>query len=145
MLAAAGIIAIYVVPNLKYPANPPSVGDPETIQLRTALYFGMIAISVAGMIVAWKLRGVLVSRFGDWDAFLISAAAYVAAMALAGILLPPINEVQDGFPAVVLWHFRIASAGAQLIMWMTIGLAFGALVERRARGSSRVSIGASIS
>ena len=31
LLAATGFIAIYLVPNLKYPANPPSVGDPETI------------------------------------------------------------------------------------------------------------------
>src|ERR1700722_8916795 len=28
LLAAGGLVAIYVVPNLKYPASPPSVGDP---------------------------------------------------------------------------------------------------------------------
>jgi predicted cobalt transporter CbtA len=38
--------------------------------------------------------------------------------------------VPGDFPAVVLWQFRIASAGAQLIMWTTIGIAFGALTER---------------
>jgi predicted cobalt transporter CbtA len=32
----------------------------------------------------------------------------------------------------VLWQFRIASLGAQLIMWGTIGLVFGALTERAA-------------
>jgi hypothetical protein len=48
LLAAMGFVAIYLVPNLKYPANPPSVGDPETIRIRTALYFIMIAISNRG-------------------------------------------------------------------------------------------------
>ena len=37
LLAASGFIAVYVVPSLKYPANPPSVGAPETIGQRTAL------------------------------------------------------------------------------------------------------------
>ena len=44
--------------------------------------------------------------------------------------MPPLNEVPDGFPAVVLWQFRMASLGAQAIMWTVIGLGFGALVER---------------
>jgi predicted cobalt transporter CbtA len=138
LLAAAGIVAIYVAPNLKYPANPPSVGDPDTIQIRTALYFGMIAISVIGMIAAWKLRALLVARLGDWDAFIVSAAAYIVAMAIAALLLPAINEVPEAFPAVVLWKFRIASAGAQLIMWTTIGLVFGAVMERTARGATSI-------
>jgi hypothetical protein len=40
--------------------------------------------------------------------------------------------VPDQFPAAVLWNFRIASIGAQLIMWATFGLLFGALTERAA-------------
>src|SRR6185437_9191379 len=31
LLAAVGFMSVYVIPNLKYPANPPSVGAPETI------------------------------------------------------------------------------------------------------------------
>ena len=42
MLAGMGFVAVYLVPNLKYPANPPSVGDPETIGIRTSLYFALI-------------------------------------------------------------------------------------------------------
>src|SRR3984957_7962815 len=44
LLALIGFVAIYLVPDLKYPANPPSVGNPDTIGTRTALYFGMIGI-----------------------------------------------------------------------------------------------------
>ena len=132
LLAALGLVAIYIVPSLKYPANPPSVGDPATIGPRTALYFSMIAISLAAMIAAGMLRLRLAARFNAWNACLIAGAAYLIAVLAAGLALPAINEVPREFPAVVLWQFRIASLGAQLIMWGTIGLVFGALTERAA-------------
>ncbi len=134
LIAAAGFIAIYLVPNLKYPASPPSVGNPETIGIRTALYFTMIALSLAAMLLAATSKRFFVRRFGDWNATLMAAAVYIVLMALAGFLLPPINEVPDGFPAVVLWKFRVASIGAQLVMWGTLGLVFGSLTERAFAG-----------
>jgi predicted cobalt transporter CbtA len=130
LLAATGFIAIYLVPNLKYPANPPSVGDPETIGMRTALYFIMIAISLAAMIGSASLKRLFVLRFGDWNATLMVAASYIVVMVIAALVLPAINEVPEQFPAVVLWQFRIASLGAQFIMWATLGLLFGALTQR---------------
>jgi len=133
LLAALGLVAVYIVPNLKYPASPPAVGDPATIGLRTALYFTMIAISLAAMIAAGMLRLRLVGRYGAWNAFLIAGAAYLIVVIVAGLALPAINEVPEKFPAVVLWQFRIASLGAQLIMWVTIGLIFGVVTERAAR------------
>jgi hypothetical protein len=132
LLAAAGFVAVYLVPNLKYPANPPSVGNPETIGIRTALYFAMIAISIAAMIGAFSLKRLLVRRFGDWNSTLAVAAYYIVIVAISGLLLPAINEVPELFPAVVLWKFRIASVGAQFILWATLGLLFGAWVQHAA-------------
>lgn len=130
LLAATGFVAIYLVPNLKYPASPPAVGEPETIGLRTALYFIMIAISLAAMVGAVTLKRRFVQRFGDWNAALMVVACYIAIMIAAGLVLPAVNEVPDEFPAVVLWKFRIAALGAQAIMWATLGLLFGALTQR---------------
>ena len=135
LLAATGFVAIYLVPNLKYPANPPAVGDPETIGMRTALYFIMIAISIAAKVGSVTLKRLFVPRFGEWNATIIMAACYVALVAIAGLLLPAVNEVPDQFPAVVLWKFRIASIGAQFIMWATLGLLFGALTQRALTGN----------
>ena len=138
LMAILGLIAVYVVPNLKYPANPPSVGDPATIGPRTALYFSMIAISLAAMIAAGVLRLRLLPRYGAWNAFLIAATAYLLVVIVVGLALPAVNEVPEGFPAVVLWQFRVASLGAQVIMWITIGLVFGAVTERaQQRAESR--------
>jgi predicted cobalt transporter CbtA len=132
LLAMAALIAVYVVPNLKYPANPPSVGNPATIGVRTALYFEMMALSIAAMIGAVVLCRRLVDRYRAWNASLSAAAAYLLAVIAVGLALPSVNEVPAQFPAVVLWQFRMASIGAQLIMWATIGLGFGMLTERAA-------------
>ena len=130
LLAAAGFVAVYLVPNLKYPASPPSVGVADTIGVRTALYFTMMAVSIVAMIGAFSLKRILVNRFTDWNATLAVAAYYVIIVAIAAWLLPAVNEVPEQFPAVVLWKFRVASIGAQFIMWATLGLLFGAWTQR---------------
>ncbi len=130
VLALCGLVAVYVVPNLKYPANPPSVGNPDTIGMRTAFYFAFLAISLAAMIGAWVLRNRLLGRYGAWNASLLAAAAYLVVVVAVALALPVVNEVPEGFPAVLLWQFRMASLGAQAIMWGTIGLGFGAWMEQ---------------
>ena len=131
LLAAIGFVAVYVTPMLKYPANPPSVGLPETIGMRTSLYFAMILISLAAMIAAGMLRNRLYPRLGGWNAALVAGAAYIVVMAGVAFALPTVNEVPEDFPATVLWQFRVASLGGQLIMWATFGLLFGVLAERQ--------------
>ena len=130
LLALAGFISVYFVPMLKYPANPPSVGLPETIDMRTSLYFAMILISLAAMIATGMLRLRLNPRFGSWNAALIAAAAYIVVVSSVAIVLPEVNEVPEAFPATVLWQFRIASLGGQAIMWGALGLMFGVAAER---------------
>jgi len=130
VLAFSGFIAVYAVPILKYPADPPSIGNPDTIGLRTAIYFGMIILSLGSMILAWNVRNRLIDQYGAWNATLIGAAVFVVAVVIFALAMPPLDEVPEGFPAVVLWQFRMASLGAQAIMWTVIGLGFGVWVER---------------
>jgi Probable cobalt transporter subunit (CbtA) len=130
VIALSGLIAVYAVPILKYPANPPSIGNPDTIGLRTAIYFGMILLSLGAMIAAWNVRNRLIEQHGAWNATLIGAAVYLIAVVIFAIAMPPLDEVPEGFPAVVLWQFRMASLGAQAIMWTVLGLGFGAWVQR---------------
>jgi predicted cobalt transporter CbtA len=129
-LALAAFIAIVLVPNLKYPANPPSIGEPETIGYRTGLFFLMIAISIAAAVFSFKARRHAVAKFGAWNGSILAAGLFVAIIAAVQIALPAINEVPAAFPAVLLWKFRLAAVGMQAIMWGTIGLLFGALAEQ---------------
>jgi predicted cobalt transporter CbtA len=130
LLAAGGFVSVILVPFLKYPANPPSVGDPETIGMRTSLYFVMIAVSIAALALAVSLARRLAARHGGWNATLLALAAYVVIIVATQLLLPAVNEVPDAFPAVVLWKFRVASLGIQMVLWTTLGLLFGALADR---------------
>ena len=123
-------VTVYLVPNLKYPANPPSIGEPATIGTRTGLYVSMIAISILAMIAAFSLRRLVVKRLGSWNATLLGAVAFVVLITVAQVALPTVDEVPEGFPAQVLWNFRVASAGIQLILWCGVGLLFGTLTER---------------
>ncbi len=130
LLAAAGFVAIFLVPQLKYPSNPPSVGQAETIGYRSELFFLMILISVAALGLAIVIAPSLAARFGNWNGALLAAVVFIVIIVVAQVLLPDINEVPEQFPAVVLWHFRIVSLGIQLILWATFGLLFGVLAER---------------
>ena len=130
VLALMGFIAIYAVPILKYPANPPAIGNPDTIGLRTAIYFGMILLSLGAMIAAWNVRNRLIAQHGAWNATLIGAAVFVVAAVVFALAMPPLDETPEGFPADALWQFRMASLGAQAIIWTVLGLGFGAWVQR---------------
>lgn len=134
LIALAGFVAIILVPQLKYPANPPAVGSDETIQARTGLFFIMLVMSVATAVASIGLAKRLVPLHGAWNAWVAGGMAYVVVMAIAHYVLPPINEVPEQFSAVVLWDFRIASFGIQAVLWATIGILFGAVAERRLAG-----------
>ena len=138
LLALAAFVAIVIVPNLKYPANPPSIGDPETIGYRTGLFFLMIAISLAATVFSLKLRRHAVARFGAWNGAIVAGAVFIVIIAVVQLGLPSINEVPATFPAALLWKFRLAALGMQAIMWTTIGLLFGVLVERAQQRSHNV-------
>ena len=97
VIAALGFVAIYLVPNLKYPANPPAVGEPETIGVRTALYFVMIAISLAAMIVSLATRRFFAARFGAWNADLSVAACYIVLWASPPCSCLPLMKCLRGF------------------------------------------------
>jgi Probable cobalt transporter subunit (CbtA) len=129
LIALSGFLAVYAVPILKYPANPPSIGNPDTIGLRTAVYFGMILLSLGSMIAVWSVRNRLMDQLGAWNATIVAALAFLVAVVIFALVMPSLDEVPEGFPAVVLWQFRMASLGAQAIMWTVLGLGFGAWVE----------------
>ena len=143
LVGLGGFVTTALVPFLKYPANPPATGDPATLDQRTVLHLLMIVIAVGGAIVAVSLGRSLRARLGDWNATLAAVGAYVVFIGAVLVLLPSVEAVPDGFPALVMWEFRLSSLGTQLAVWATLGLAFGALVERAAApAAARERVGA---
>lgn len=127
LLAAVGLVAIVLVPALKYPANPPFVGSGETISARTELYFTMTAMSLLAATAAIMAACRLMTHLGGWNASLFAGAGYIAFIALMLAGLPTVKEVPDTFPAQNLWNFRMSSLAGHVVFWMFFGLAFDTL------------------
>ncbi|GLU39312.1 MULTISPECIES: CbtA family protein [unclassified Pseudomonas] len=138
LLALAAFVALYLVPSLKYPANPPSVGDPESIRQRTALFFLMIALSIAAAVISLNLGRRLLAEHGAWTGAVAGIAVYLGICAVAGLLFPAVREVPADFPADLLWQFRLVSLGIQAILWSTVGLVFGWWIESRPLSQSLI-------
>ncbi|GGL85180.1 CbtA family protein [Nakamurella endophytica] len=133
LCAALGFGAASLVPFLKYPANPPSVGQADTIGARTAAYFGFLGLSVLAVLAAVVAARALSRRWGGWNAALAAGAGYAVVMIVAARLFPVVDEVPDAFPASLLWSFRTASAGVQLCLWGVAGIALGLLLRTPVR------------
>lgn len=153
LLAVGGFVAVYLVPFVKYPPNPPAVGQADTIGARTAWYLVMVVASLALAVAAVWLARRLTARFGQWNAGLLAAAAYLVAVAVVAAALPSVDEtpaplrdasgaiVYPGFPADVLYEFRLLALGAQLVLWAAIGLTFAALARRLLRDPAEIGRG----
>jgi len=158
LVAGGGFFGMYLVPFIKYPANPPAVGHSDTIQQRSSFYLLMVACSVLFLVLTVWLGKRLQPRFGTWNATLIAGGVFVVATAIVMLILPSFGELAankqyhqatetpapltdpsgriafPGFPADLLFNFRLYSVGAQLILWATIGLVFAPLVDRLISG-----------
>lgn len=141
-VAGGMLLSAFVVPALKYPPSPPALSLDETIRQRTLLYLLMVVLSVALFVGAVYLGRRLNEKLGAWNATLAAGAAYVIASAVLMLVLPTIDEtpgpltdaagtiVYEGFPADLLYEFRLYSLGTQVVIYATIGLAFAAMVSK---------------
>lgn len=133
-LAATAFVVLFLVPFVKYPANPPATAAEGTIGGRTALHFVMVLISLLAAIAAVRVRGVLAGRLSPAASSGGGVTTYLAVVVVAGIALPTVSEVPRGFPATTLWEFRQATVGLQLVMWSAIGVVFAATAQRVVAG-----------
>jgi predicted cobalt transporter CbtA len=138
-LLLAGIMGfvLFIVPALKYPANPPAVGDPETIYYRQSLYIAFLAISgfsALGLALLYRRMAAKQTRK------LIIPGIYAAIVTFAFIAMPP-NPDQISVPMELVTNFRIASALTMALFWGLLGLLLGTFWDRlKPHESSRVAI-----
>ncbi|MFE0646638.1 CbtA family protein [Streptomyces sp. NPDC058877] len=131
LTAAAAFTTVYLVPFLKYPATPPAVGNPDTIGKRTTLFFLMILLSILLGVAAVIAGRRLAPRLGNWNATLAAGAGFVAVTAIAFVVLPNNDDaVQAGFPAALLWEFRVSTLAIQAVLWAVFGVVFGVLAQK---------------
>ncbi|MFY1614834.1 CbtA family protein [Micromonospora sp. WMMD736] len=131
LLAGGALLGAVLVPFLKYPPNPPAVGDPATIDQRTVTYLLMV---VLGLVAVWSgsLGYRSVSEHAPvWLRASAAVGGFLLVTVVSYVVLPSFQEVPADFPATLLWNFRLASLGTQTVLWTGIGLLFAALMHRQ--------------
>ena len=131
-LILAGIMwfVLFLVPALKYPANPPAVGDPETIYYRESLYICLLAISGFSALGLASIYGKLGSVASNNKNRVIVILLIYAAIIVGAIFILPPNPDEITVPMELVQGFRIASAFTMSIFWGLLGLILGAFWDR---------------
>jgi len=133
VLAAIMWLTIYFIPFLKYPANPPTVGDPETVVLRSILFLSFIAISGFGAVGFYQLYKRLASS-KKFAAFV----GYVVFIGIAFALMPP-NPDEVTAPMDLVNGFRAMSVVAVSVFWVSVAIILGGLWHKF-RPDSEISV-----
>lgn len=127
VLAGMMWVVIYLAVAIKYPANPPAVGSPDTINLRMLLYVAMLAVSgiaAIGSALLYKKMGPQKSaRKG------IALAMYIVVIIVAVFVLPA-NPDPVTAPMDLVDGFRIASASTMAMFWIILGAILGMLWDK---------------
>ncbi|MET9634355.1 CbtA family protein [Lentzea sp. NPDC006480] len=142
-LGAAVFGAVALLPWLKYPANPPAVGDPETVNYRTALYLGVV---VAGLVIVWGASWLAERLQARTQPVRVTAVllAVVAAVAVVLLAFPaPPDTIPADMPVTVLWQFRLSSLAQLATLYVGLGVVFGLLVDpatRRTKAAEKAAV-----
>ena|SRR5215207_8227114 len=136
-LAAAIFVAIVLVPFVKYPANPPAVGDPATIGDRTTYYVILLVGSALAMLAAARVVWSVRDDAPPWQRPLLGAGTFIGVAGGLALALPGVEEIPDDFPAWLIWQFRLSSLGTQAVLWAALGIGFGIASHRAARRPAR--------
>jgi predicted cobalt transporter CbtA len=127
ILAAIMFFVIFLVPALKYPANPPAVGNPSTIYYREELYIGFIAVSgFSTLALALSYRRI---ENKTAKSIIVIPLAYAVIMASAYALFPP-NPDKITIPMNLIISFRAASAFTIGIFWGLLGVIVGSFWDK---------------
>ncbi|MBW0013702.1 CbtA family protein [Mycobacterium sp.] len=181
LIAVFGFLGVYLLPFVKYPANPPAIGHTFTIVTRGRLYLTMVTASLILLGLAVFAARRLSRRIGLYRAVLIATAVFLMLYGVLLLGLPSLGElsantahadqfgfspaatetpqpitnilstplvvdgksiapgqiVYPGFDADLLWKFRWYSLINQVLVWTTIGLVFGVLIERLVAGGGK--------
>jgi predicted cobalt transporter CbtA len=138
MLAGLGFVAFALAPALAIPANPPAVGDDDTVNQRAVDYLAVIALTVLLILaVATVDKAMVARRSRGATRWITGFAVVVGGIIVLFLLMPRVTtEIPEQVPAALVWEFRLASLAQLAAMWAVMGLAHGALTERRLNDGS---------
>jgi hypothetical protein len=131
-LGGAGFFGLSLVPYLRYPSNPPGVGDPATIDSRAHLWTVSLVIGLVGAAFAALITRGLRERGVRASLRQLAAVGVLAATVGLTFVLPP-NTDPILAPVHLIWQFRLLSLATLVLLWGGLAAGYGLLGERAAR------------
>jgi len=133
VLATAGLAFLLtaVVPAIKYPANPPGIGHPDTLFKRSLAYFTLIVACLVVFAAVAVLFGWLKGRVDGATRLVVTVVVGVLAIAVVMLIWPDTNDpLPEKISALMVWSFRVRSLGGLALYWGVVGLLSGWLLSR---------------
>ena len=124
LLSLVMCAVLFVIPFLKYPGNPPAVGNPETIYYRETLYVGFLAVSSIAALGVGILYYKLKNTYNRIN--IVVPLIYLALIGLAFVVFPPTPDNMS-ISMDLVNSFRIASGMTMVLFWIVLGISFGLL------------------
>lgn len=115
LLAVAGYWCLALVPFIKYPANPPGVGDPETIQFRQGIALALMLLLLGGAALSFYLPR-WVKSLNVWA--LLAVNVVFAAVLIA---VMPANTDPVEMPPNLVMQFQVLSLVGLTLFWVVLG------------------------
>ena len=126
ILTGLMFFVLFLIPALKYPPNPPAVGNPSTIYYREILYIAILAISgLSSLLLAMLYRRLSAFRSKN----IIIPLLYAIIVSAAYLILPS-NPDEITIPSDLMTNFRVASVNTMAMFWILLGVIFGSLHDK---------------
>ena len=125
-LILAGLMwfTLFVIPFLKYPANPPTVGDGETVVLRGILYLTLIAISGFLAIGFYQIFKRLKAKNR-----ILPVIGYGVLISLVFFIMPE-NPDEISTSMELVNGFRVVAFLTGTVFWFTLALFLGVFWQK---------------
>jgi len=123
ILAAIMWLTIFLIPFLKYPANPPTIGDADTVVLRGILYLSFIAISGFSAVGFSRLYKKLETK--KYLAFV----GYAVFITTVFFIMPPSPDEVTA-PMDLVYGFWTLSVVEFSTFWVAEAIILGALWQK---------------
>jgi predicted cobalt transporter CbtA len=135
-VAVSGLVlagAITVAPWLKYPPNPPAVGDPDSVGERERLFVLLLVLSALLLAGLAHLSARL--RRAEWPDDRRVAAVVGAGLVAFAVLFAVMPASPDtvSVPANLVWQFRLNSLTGNLLVWTFLTVGLGVVWSEAAR------------
>ena len=124
ILAGLMWFTLFVIPFLKYPANPPTVGDGETVVLRGILYLTLIAISGFLAIGFYQIFKRLKAKNR-----ILPIIGYIALISLVFFVMPE-NPDEISTSMELVNGFRLVAFLTGTVFWFTLALFLGVFWQK---------------